>query len=137
MREWLAVPPPISKGPAGASRRAVTGGERGRDERGEPSVAPAGKKYGTFDAAGQVHQRPGGRDRGEGAGQLTPRTRPPGWQGGQNEGTRWLAVISEIGVPQRGQGCPPRRWTTKKSRGLRWTSSPISRRTFSVESINV
>src|SRR3990170_8749858 len=95
-------------------------------------------KYGTFDAAGQVLQRPGGRGpRPSVAGQLTPRTSPPGWQVRQKEVMRWLAVISEMGVPQRGQGCPPRKWTAKKSRGLRWTSSPISWRTFSIESVRV
>jgi hypothetical protein len=37
-----------------------------------------------------------------------PRINPPGWQVRQKLVTRWLAVIAEMVVPQRGQGWPPR-----------------------------
>ena len=59
---------------------------------------------------------------------------PPGWQVRHQLVMRWLGVISEMVVPQRGQGSPPLRWTLKKSLTLMWMFGGISRRTTSVAS---
>lgn len=48
--------------------------------------------------------RSSGGDAPGGRPHLIPRTSPPGWQVRQNDVMRRLAVISENGVPQRGQG---------------------------------
>jgi len=58
--------------------------------------------------------------------------RVPGWHWRQKLVSCCRALISEMVVPQRGQGCPPLPWTFKKSLISTWMSAPTRSRKVAI-----